>query len=208
MILIPMYVHPLEDPVAWQPHRFVATDATLIINVHDGPGKGPDSTYLEVTRRLDRAGVPMLGYVDLDYGARLEGEVRRDILGWSPYPVGGVFFDRAPSGSAAVDYVAQVVRAVQGTVVLNPGTNCHVAYSALADLVCTFEGSWSEYRKLDPEPDRSNAVHLVYGVPAAELAQAQALVESRVGHGLATDLDLPLPYAGLPSALRQAVRSA
>jgi hypothetical protein len=185
---------------------------SLIVNVHDGPGNGRDSTYLEATRQLDRAGVPMLGYVDLAYGARLDGEVWRDIAGWSPYRVSGIFFDRAPSGWPAVDYVARVVRAVRGTVVLNPGTRCHRAYGALADLICTFEGSWatyrSEYRDLDPEPDCSTAVHLVYGVPVAELAEAQATVDSRARHGLVTDLDLPLPYAGLPPAFRQAVTLA
>jgi hypothetical protein len=207
MMLIPLYIHPLEEPAAWQPHRFVSADVSLIVNVHNGPGPR-DAVYLEATRQLDRAGVPMLGYVDLDYGARLNGEVWRDIVGWSPYRVSGIFFDRAPSGWASVDYVAQVVRAVRGTVVLNPGTRCHVAYGALADLVCTFEGSWSEYQRTDPEPDWSNAVHLVYGVPPAELAAAQAVVDSRARHSLVTDLDLPLPYAGLPPALRQAVTLA
>jgi hypothetical protein len=203
MMLIPMYMHPLEDPPAWEPHRFLASDVSLIVNVHNGPGVEGDDVYVDAIRQLDRAGVPMLGYVDLDYGARPGGEVWRDIVGWSPYRVGGVFFDRAPSGWASVDYVAQVARAVRGTVVLNPGTDCHVAYRALADVVCTFEGPWAEYRQRVPEPDWSNAAHLVYGVPPAELAEAQALVEARAPYGLVTDLDLPLPYAGLPPALRQ-----
>ena len=204
MMLIPLYVHPLDDPAAWQPHRFLA-GVSLVINVHNGPGAVRDAAYLDATRQLNRAGVPTLGYVDLDYGARLNGDVWRDIVGWSPYRVGGVFFDRVPSDWAGVDYVAQVVRAVRGTVVLNPGTGCHAAYGALADVVCTFEGSWADYRRRDLGRDWSNAAHLVYGVPPAELAEAQALLETRACHGLVTDLDLPLPYAGLPPAMRQEV---
>jgi hypothetical protein len=201
-MLLPLYVHPLVDPVAWDSLPQAGAGWT-IVNVHNGPGAGRDEVYAVATERLHRAGVKMLGYVDLGYGERANGEVWCDIVGWSQYPVGGIFFDQVPSDAPGLAYVTQVVRAVRGSVVLNPGTRCLPGYAALADVVCTFEGPWEWYAALEqPGRDWPNAAHLVYGVPTVRLGEATALLLSRAAHGLVTDLAAPLPYQGLPSSLR------
>jgi hypothetical protein len=207
MMLLPLYVHPLEDPDAWATlqARHGAERFTVVVNVHNGPGEQRDEAYAVATAGLAAAGVRMLGYVDLDYGTRVNGDVWRDIVGWSQYPVGGVFFDRVQSDQEGLRYVAQVVRAVRGTVVLNPGTRCSAGYSALADAVCTFEGPWTSYVEGPEGRDWSNAAHLVYGVPAGAVDLATRLLLSRAAHGLVTDLAAPLPYAGLPTALKRRV---
>jgi hypothetical protein len=208
MMLLPLYIHPLEDPRAWESVCQEGERVTAIVNVHNGPGGCRDEAYAVATSQLQASGVRMLGYVDLDYGGRTNGEVWCDIVGWAQYPVDGVFFDRAPTDEPGVAYVAQVVRAVRGTVALNPGTRCASGYAALADLVCTFEGPWSCYADspaqagLPEGRDWPNAVHLVYGVPQDCFGAAIALLLSRAPHGLITDLDAPLPYAGLPAPLR------
>jgi hypothetical protein len=202
MMLLPLYVHPLVDPDAWESLGQTTERPTVLVNVHNGPGESRDEVYTVATRRLHRFGVRMLGYVDLDYGRRGNGEVWCDIVGWAHYPVGGIFFDRTPSDADGLSYVAQVVRAVRGCVVLNPGTRCVAGYFPLADVVCTFEGPWSSYVDLPDERDRPNAGHLVYGVPPGGLEAATRLLVSRAAHGLVTDLDMPLPYLGLPSGLR------
>jgi len=201
MMLLPLYVHPLADPEAWE---CLPTGACwTIVNVHNGPGAGRDEVYAGATARLREAGVKMLGYVDLGYGERANGEVWCDIVGWSQYPVGGIFFDQAPADEAGLAYVTQVVRAVRGSVVLNPGTACLPGYAALADVVCTFEGPWEAYAaQPSGERDWPNAAHLVYGVPTARLGEASALLLRRARHGLVTDLAAPLPYEGVPSSLR------
>jgi hypothetical protein len=200
MMLLPLYVHPIVDPAAWEAVWRYPDGVTVIVNVHNGPGADP--AYDAVLDRLRRSWVRMLGYVDLDYGARPIGEVWSDVVGWCRYRTAGVFFDRVPSAASALGYVAQAVRAVRGTVALNPGTTCAPGYAALAELVCTYEGPWSSYVDLVRKRDLPGAAHLVYGVPSAELGRAAALLSSRAGHGLVTDLDMPLPYAGLPSSLR------
>jgi hypothetical protein len=202
MMLLPLYVHPLADPEAWEALPRGGACWT-IVNIHNGPGAGRDEVYTAATARLHEAGVKMLGYVDLGYGGRANGEVWCDIVGWSQYPVGGIFFDQVPSDAAGLGYVTQVVRAVRGSVVLNPGTRCAPGYAALADVVCTFEGPWETYAAQPAaERDWPNAAHLVYGVPTARLGEATALLLRRAGHGLVTDLAAPLPYQGLPSSLR------
>ncbi|MYR58230.1 hypothetical protein GTY54_18985, partial [Streptomyces sp. SID625] len=42
-LLIPLYVHPAEDPGAWQ--RLITAAArtyAVVLNPADGPGSGPD----------------------------------------------------------------------------------------------------------------------------------------------------------------------
>jgi len=209
MMLLPLYVHPLADPDAWDSLGRTTDRPTAIVNVHNGPGAGRDEAYTVATARLHDSGIRMLGYVDLDYGHRANGEVWCDIVGWAQYPVAGIFFDQTPSDEAGLAYVGQVVRAVRGAAVLNPGTRCLPGYAALADMVCTFEGSWESYVDapsgygLPDGRDWPNAAHLVYGVPTERLGAANALLLSRALHGLVTDLHAPLPYEGVPSALRR-----
>lgn len=200
--LIPLYVHPLADPAAWAAVAASGRTVTAIINIHDGPGRLPDATYDQATAALRAAGVPMLGYVDLDYMRRTEAEVADDLAAWRRYPVDGFFFDQAPTGAPLVGAVGRAVRLAGGLIVLNPGTRPSGAYRALADLICTFEGSWEVYQGQPDEPDWPNAAHLVYGVPTAELARAGAVLATRTGgSGLVTDLTMPLPYCGVPSWL-------
>ncbi|MDT5037848.1 MAG: hypothetical protein QOE03_3033 [Micromonosporaceae bacterium] len=202
-ILLPMYVHPLEDPDAWATLPAYAGSVTAVVNVHDGPGEGLDGTYRVVTETLRGAGVDMIGYVDLDYGARDRGDVRRDIAGWGRYPVSGLFFDRVAADASGLDGVARTVRAAGCPVVLNPGTRPHPGYAGLAATVCTFEGPWSTYRAAATRRDWANAAHLVYGVPVAALDEAESLIWQRVSCGLVTDLAGANPYRGLPANLRR-----
>jgi len=196
--LVPLYVHPVADPLAWTVAARLGTMATVVVNVHNGPGDGTDRSYLDATARLAAAGVPMLGYVDLDYGTRPEALVRKDIDAWSGYPVGGVFLDRVPTGRAALGPVARVCATVAGTVALNPGTRPDPGYLDLADIVCTYEGPWSSY---DAGPGAPNEAHLVYGVPCERWDETVARVAARAGYGYVTERDAPLPYLGLPARL-------
>ena len=206
MILLPMYVHPLEDPAAWTELSRLGTGVTAIVNVHDGPGGGPDvdPSYGEVTAELVDAGVPMIGYVDLDYGSRACRDVWADIVGWERYPMSGLFFDRVRADESGLDGVARAVHAAGRPVVLNPGTRPHDDYAGLAGTVCTFEGPWSAYRLAGAEPDWPNAAHLVYGVPVGELDLAAGLLSRRVSCGLVSEFDGANPYRGLPALLRRA----
>jgi hypothetical protein len=201
--LLPMYVHPLDDPVGWRALTGYAGEVTVIVNVHDGPGEYPNSSYEEVTAALRLAGVDMIGYVDLDYGARPAGDVWRDVVDWElRYPVSGLFFDRVAADREGLAQVAHVVRSVSRPVVLNPGTRPDAGYADLAATVCTFEGGWRQYRAAASSVDWPNAAHLVYGVPRGELDEATALLRRRVSSGLVSDLDGPNPYHGLPAGLR------
>ncbi|GIH06891.1 hypothetical protein Rhe02_49580 [Rhizocola hellebori] len=198
-VLLPLYIHPLESPAAWETVALAGPGVTAIINVHNGPGA--DAAYADAASLLHAARVPMLGYVDLDYGRRPRALIESDIVAWQRYPVAGIFFDQAPSDPALLSWTAGALRRAPGVTVLNPGTRPHPGYPALADLICTFEGPWTAYHQLPGEPDFGNAAHLVYGVPPSQLGPAHALLAARCGTGLVTDLEAPLPYRGIPSWL-------
>ena len=208
-LLLPLYAHPAEDPRAWRPAPLRNAGATVIVNVHDGPGEALDPAYQEVTADLQTAGVAMLGYVDLDYGRRPFEQVTADVAAWRRYPVGGIFFDQAPSAVSGLSAVSRAVSCVRdGHVVLNPGTRPHPAYSPLAERICTFEGPWQAYLDDGREPDWPHALHLVYGVPPRLLGEAALRMSRRCAGGLVSDLTAPLPYLGLPGWLRLPVTAS
>jgi hypothetical protein len=93
-------------------------------------------------------------------------------------------------------------RAGLSTVVLNPGVPTDPLYRDLGVPICTFEGSWVEYRRWSGDGARPGDGHLVHSVPVDALATAWALLrERRAGWGLVTQLRPPAPYAALPAWL-------
>ncbi|GGQ90870.1 spherulation-specific family 4 protein [Streptomyces flaveolus] len=178
-LLIPLYVHPAEDPGAW--HRLITSaDRTygVVLNPANGPGESPDPAFTAVAGALRAAGARLLGYVDTDYGTRPAADVVEDARRhreW--YAADGCFLDRVSAARSELSAHKALVRVLrrQGTtcVVLNPGVHPAPGYARLADLVVTFEGHWSTYVSAFSRPDWTRRhpperfCHLVYGVPEA-----------------------------------------
>jgi hypothetical protein len=191
-LLVPAYVHPLEDPAAW--HRLVALAPALravVVNVHNGPGADPDPSYVEVIDRVHEAGIRTVGYVDTAYGGRQAPEVVADVEGWvGRYGVRGVFFDQVWAGLDRLDHYADLTVAARARgadyVVLNPGAVPHPGYLDLANVTVTFEGSWEDYRRVgEPawirELPPARFAHLVHTAPDAGALHA-ALRIARCRH--------------------------
>ncbi|MFJ8311483.1 MULTISPECIES: spherulation-specific family 4 protein [unclassified Streptomyces] len=214
MLLVPLYVHPAEDPAAW---RLLAEAAAglyaVVLNTADGPGDAPDPAFTGPVGALRAAGVRVLGYVDLDYGARPLACVLRDVRrhrDW--YRADGCFLDRAPADRTGLPLVRRVARAARrcgaATVVLNPGVHPAPGYLRTADLVVTFEGPWTTYVSSFTRPgwtDRQppeRLCHLVYGVPQALTALALRTARERgAGVCCVVERGLPNPWAALPPVL-------
>jgi hypothetical protein len=178
-LLIPLYVHPAEDPGAW--HRLISAAArtyAVVLNPASGPGTAPDPAFTAAARALRGAGARVLGYVDTDYGVRERAEIAEDARRHQEwYATDGFFVDRVTATAAGLPACRRLVRELRrlgaATVVLNPGVHPDPGYGRLADLTVTFEGHWTTYVTAFTRPawtarhPPDRFCHLVYGVPEA-----------------------------------------
>ncbi|MEV6615875.1 spherulation-specific family 4 protein [Streptomyces sp. NPDC051051] len=213
-LLIPLYVHPAEDPGAW--NRLIRSAAGtygVVLNPANGPGEGPDPAFAAAASALRAAGARLLGYVDTDYGIRDEAEIADEVRRhreW--YAVDGCFLDRVTATADGLSVCRRLVRALRrqgaGTVVLNPGVHPAVGYVRLADLTVTFEGHWSTYVSAFSRPEWTarqapeRLCHLVYGVPEALVPLAVRTAHER-GAAVCGPVtgELPNPWSELSPAL-------
>ncbi|MFE6488629.1 spherulation-specific family 4 protein [Streptomyces sp. NPDC057757] len=214
-LLVPLYVHPAEDPAAWQAlTRVPSLLYGVVLNVADGPGATRDPAFAAVAGALRAVGVRVLGYLDSAYGTRphqlVIEELRRHI-NW--YGIDGVFLDQAGAEADLLPYYRALAEEARGhgagPVVFNPGTHPDPGYAAVADLLVTFEGDWPTYLTAavpswTAEYPPTRFCHLVHGVPdslcdlAAGTARTRrAEVHCAVPGGGAN------PWAALPPAVRR-----
>ncbi|MFF3377469.1 spherulation-specific family 4 protein [Streptomyces sp. NPDC002680] len=214
-LLVPLYVHPTEDPAAW--HRLIQTAGRhtygVVLNPANGPGEHPDPSFTAAARALRKGGARLLGYVDTDYGVRPRAEVAADLRRHQEwYAVDGCFLDRVTATPHALPACRRLVRTLRklgaGTLVLNHGMHPAPGYAKLADLTVTFEGHWSTYVSVFSRPSWAMRLpperlcHLVYGVPEALVPLAVRTARER-GAGISGPVTggLPNPWAELTPAL-------
>lgn len=207
---IPWYVHPAEDPDAWNALAALSPRPSfVVVNVHDGPGD-PADPYYPAALALLRS-MRVLGYVDVDYGERPPAAVRDDVLLWlGVHKVGGVMLDRLPATAASTErcaeYVTDARRAGAGFVAGNPGVEPQLGHLAMLDVTCVFEGDAAAYAGFRPSPrlsrvPRARVWHLVHGCPPAELAAVtERAGRLGAGHAFVTDRTMPHPWGGFPLA--------
>ncbi|MGW6731497.1 spherulation-specific family 4 protein [Streptomyces sp. NPDC055013] len=216
-LLIPLYVHPAEDPGAW--HRLITRAArtyAVVLNPANGPGRAPDPAFVKAAEALRAAGARLLGYLDTDYGAREPAEITADLRRHQEwYAVDGCFLDQVPAAPDALPDCRRLVRSARrlgaSTVVLNPGVHPAPGYARLADLTVTFEGPWSRYVSDFSRPAWTERLpadrlcHLVYGVPEPLVPLAMRTAQER-GAGVCGPVtgEPPNPWSGLTPALTEA----
>jgi hypothetical protein len=119
-LVVPAYFHPAVHPGDWEwLARHASRVRLVILNIHNGPGSGPEAPFKDMTECLRAAGVPVIGYVDTDYGNRPAGQISTELgryLDW--YDVSGVCLDRAATSAASLAYYAALSARVRK---LGPG---------------------------------------------------------------------------------------
>lgn len=189
--LLTLPLHPHLHPDAWATMESVGVGATVLLNIDAGPGSGLDPTWTTATQRLVRAGVNLLGYVDLAYGSRAVEQVRAELGRWAGYPIRGIFFDHAPTSPYSIGPVAVAVRAARrigfDTLLVNPGRPADSIYRGLGAVLCTYDGPWAEYRQGAQEGVAPGDAHLVHSVPVDQIEACHRLMRGRGARfGLAT----------------------
>ena len=210
---IPWYVHPAGDTVAWQrlAERFAradgAGDGFVVLNVHNGPGQENDPYYGPAVSRLRDAapGLVLLGYVDVDYGARARDAVLTDAAAWARrYGVHAVMLDRFPSGIGAgpggdADGALATVTALRAAgvrrVAGNPGTVPSPEVRAALDITCEFEGPADRYTA-HRLPGGPGSWHLVHSCTSEDLGAFARGAGPE--HVFCTDQPMPHPWGGFP----------
>ncbi|MCB5182085.1 spherulation-specific family 4 protein [Streptomyces antimicrobicus] len=211
-LLVPLYEHPARRPEAWEAVLRAAPRLhSVVLNPDSGPAAAPDEGFAALAARLREAGVPVLGYVDTDYGRRPHRAVVRDLLDhreW--YGTDGAFLDQAAAGPDLLAHYGRLSVAARaagaGTLVLNHGMHPHPGYAELADVLVTFEGPWETYRRAEPPPPWTAGhpperfCHLVYAVPPGAPAAALA-AERGAGVHCAVPGTGAHPWGSLPHGL-------
>lgn len=202
--LLPLYVHPARDPAAWRLASAVAPRLTVVVRFDDY-----DPQIAVALARLADAGAVVLGHVDTQFATRPLADLVEDVTRWADYPTCGVFLDQAPTSPFSMGPIALAVRACRRAglrrIVLNPAAPTDPLYRELGVAVCTFEGSWWDYRRWDGAGSHPGDGHLVHSVPAEAITAAWTLLRQReAGFGLVTDRTPPEPYDGAPAWLAPA----
>lgn len=209
-LVVPAYFHPAVHPGQWEWLAQHAAQVRLVVlNIASGPGTAPEAPFKEATERLRSAGVPVIGYVDTNYGSRPARQIMTELgsyLDW--YGVSGVCLDRVAASAANLPYygalTARVRKLGAEIVFFNHGVHPCEAYAEHADLLGTFEGPWSDYHRLDVPRwtttwPAEKFYHVVHSVPPSRFSEAARLaVQRRAASVYITERSGSNPYDGLP----------
>ncbi len=203
----PWYVHPAEDPAAWQ--RLVGGSelAFAVVNADNGPGPAADPYYGPALAGGSRT--PLVGYVDVAYGSRPRPQIMADVQTWADrYGVTSVMLDCVPAeltaGHWSLGLVDELRAAGVQQVVANPGRPPAPELLSAVDVTCVAEYAWDFYRTWQPphwlsDYDPARIWHLIHDVPVSEQQQARELAGRRgAGFVWPTAGRLPNPWSTLP----------
>ncbi|WP_457424221.1 spherulation-specific family 4 protein [Roseateles sp. P5_E7] len=226
-IIVPAYFYPSWMPSLNEWHQLTAAaqqgaQVTAIMNPGNGPGAASNSDYVTSVNAFRAAGGKVLGYVYTCYGVnhctsevpatRSTSEVLADAQKYANwYGVDGVFLDEMATQPGALPFYQTVSNGLKAAhpsweIVGNPGVAPTAGYTALANTLMSFEGSYNDFINGSFLGSLTNAastgaiVHTVMTV-----AQMQEVMGLARQHGLGaiyiTDGTMASgnPYLHLPS---------
>jgi hypothetical protein len=209
-VAVPAYFDPGRD---WNElERENPPVALVVMNPDSGPGSASQASYVRAVAAAQAAGISVVGYVDTRFARRPLGSVEAqvdDYYRW--YSVNGIFFDDASTSCSNEPYYAALnayVKARGGSqaTILNPGTWTNRCYTAAADILLTFEGSYRQYLHSYSAPawvaqyPPTRFWQIVYAAPSVGAMRRAVGLSRRRGVGFlyVTPERLPNPYGGLP----------
>jgi len=203
--ILPLYSSPHGDPETWRRAVSLLSDGDIAVLGPAAKGLAPseEAACSDALLALTERAAVAVGHVDLARANRPLAKVLFDIDAWSRLPIGGVFFDHAPTSPFAIGFAAIATQAAAHAglpiVLLNPGKRTDPLYRGLGATICSFEGTWKAYRRWDTAGTHPGDAHLVHDVPMADTDAARDLIAKRgAGCGLVTDWGSPDPYELLP----------
>jgi Spherulation-specific family 4 len=181
---VPAYWSPATAVGAEQFKLLADAAGTVNLVIINGPASAApvpfDTPTADTIRRLRRAGVTVLGYVDSGYLGQTGltttrvragstdiadwvSQIRGDVADWyelyGRYGLGGLFIDQTLSSCGSNDeYVAAYRNALHDVrrespgamVALNPGSGADECYMQIADAMVIFENTYDLYQEWAP----------------------------------------------------------
>lgn len=211
-VTFPLYIDPSNN--AWQPlYGSIAANPNLtfnlIINPDSGPGATtyPDTNTIAGLARLNSyPNVNTLGYVHVTLCTRSLSDAQADVdkyAGWAKYEggqdihVSGIFFDEAPALYSSNDfsymqtmsgYVKNTFPSSNNHVAFNPGAIADSQYFSIADSICIYEDSYSNYPGSLPSSipvnQRAASTIIIYGFDGSQ-DQQTSIVQAVSGNEVA-----------------------
>ena len=150
-IIIPLYTYPTDR--TWSrtiqiKHAYPYVPIIVIMNPASGPGDSLDPNYVSGVKRLQLAGITVLGYDHTSYTARPLSTVETDVrkyVQW--YHVNGIFFDEMADDGAPKEvtyYKALEAYAISEGLTMtvgNPATPVAVILIGIFNVLCIYEGT-------------------------------------------------------------------
>jgi len=209
-IIIPAYYYPGN---VWKTTVESAGPVSYVImNPGSGPGNSQDLLYVKTVQECKEHNIKVLGYVHTQYSNRdscvVKNEIKQFVM-W--YDVDGIFLDETPTSENTISYFIDLCTFIRSqsqrckTVILNPGTVPSECYVQIADVVCTHEHNYENYKHFDVPQwtykyPATKYWHIIHGTPKARLQEV--IMKSKqlnCGNIFITQLQLPNPFYELPS---------
>jgi len=121
-----------------------------------GAGTAVDPKFYNAVQLITAAGVKAVGYIRTEYTLEPErslaivyNEIDKFYEFYGDAGLAGIFIDEVDGGAGSIPYY-QAIRNYLDTkatrfLVLNPGTNVDEGFMQIADVICTFEGTYDTY---------------------------------------------------------------
>lgn len=222
-IIVPLYTYPTSstwDAMVSAKTAYPSVPIVAIINPSSGPGTATDSNYSNGIKKLQAAGITVLGYVYTSYTSRSSSLVKADIDSYkSWYPsLNGIFLDEMANWAGGESYYKNLNDYAKSKgftfTVGNPGADTISSYVGTVDNIIIYESagtpSLSSLGGWHTNHDRANFSIIPYGVSSLDDAYVDSS-SAYVGYLYITNDDLPNPWDSLPpyyNDLVSAVNSA
>lgn len=209
-LLIPLYVYPGSNIVAWSPivnaqQAYPEVEIVAVINPASGAGTTADPNYVRGIDYLLSAGVRVYGYTASSYATKPLTSIETDITNYRNFYniTDGLFIDQMaslyyePSSALYYEQVNQMAKAYTGMKTIgNAGNAIPSSMIGIFDATVVYENAGMPPTQALPYPP-SNFAYLAYGVPTLNPSLFEALNED-YGYCFVTSLSLAQnPYGAI-----------
>ena len=210
-VIVPLYTYPTSS--TWNTmvkvkSSYPSVPTIAIINPSNGPGVAKDSNYSDGIKKLQAAGISVLGYVHTSYSSREASIVKADIDKYKSYypSVNGIFFDEMANWQGKEAYYKNLTVYAKskgyGMTVGNPGADTISSYVGTVDNIVIYERegtpSLSFLKGWHLNHDKKNFSMLPHKVSSLDKTFVKSATPY-LGYMFVTSDTLPNPWDSLPS---------